>query len=707
MGTRLLGPRRWVADYRAAGASAAAADVATGLGVGLVFWPLALGNAAIARVPPSVAVGTAVLPAVVYAVLGSLPLLALQSGSTVALCLGELTAQADALGMTPMEVASLTSLFVGLFHLVLGALDLAFVAELFSQPLLRGRTVIAAVMVLSGSFRTLLGIKLDGPSSIPLIEMGATAKALPTADRATSLMSTALIALLLGLRFVGRCAARARADTSGESPTSHDGGGITPTLYGQESSNGCTTVDAGAPARRVALRRRCRSRCCTLLLLAARALAAAASVIVLVAGPLFSRMAGDPHLRLIARVDVPSFRPHLEVPGLERIRTLVPAAALIAFLSLGSHLTVADRIRRPGDYVNHRQELVALGTGSIVSALVGGMPVMPNLAVCQSLRHCTSGLASLGNAAGHLIAFYIAATCPPVQQVPACAIATIITMEFLPLLLEVPKDVRHLFKQMKLSSDGHWTWRTLLSSDLAIYVAAIVSPLLLGIIWGSFAAIGLELLFAMSRFAGPGYTHLGRVAGTFDTYDELGVLGSAAEELEGLNIVRFSGPRWFGNCVSTTRVAREKRRAAGKVCACIVVDMSMVSFLDETALHHYKREWSQHLGYRIVVTSCCARVRRQLEQAGIPGLLGQPPDTFINLHNAVRFAEAHVAEARSPVASSPGAASPGEEREEEMQIRARRPSKTSAVAGRNDECDGLSPLSLLPPPVLPPPSVVE
>jgi len=284
----------------------------------------------------------------------------------------------------------------------------------------------------------------------------------------------------------------------------------------------------------------------------------------------------------------------------------------------------------------------------MMSSVVGGMPPMPNLAVSQSIRTCTGVVGNLANAIGHLAAFYIAASCEPIREMPACAISSIIFIEFAPILLEAPKELCHLYRQMKHSrGEDNWSWGGLLSSDLAIYLAAIVSPLLLGVIQGSVLAIALELLFAVTRFAGAGYVELGRVQGTFEAYDELGVPGSNAEELSGIAIVRFSCPRWFGNCVSTTRIARKERQKSGKVILAVVVDTSMVAFFDETALHHYKREWTRKLPYRVFVTGCCATVRRQLQTAGIAELLGQPGDSLVQLHSAVRLAEAHVQSERS------------------------------------------------------------
>lgn len=50
----------------------------------------------------------------------------------------------------------------------------------------------------------------------------------------------------------------------------------------------------------------------------------------------------------------------------------------------GSHLTVAQRVRRPQDPWQPRRELLALGASSLAASTLGGMPVMANLAVCQA-----------------------------------------------------------------------------------------------------------------------------------------------------------------------------------------------------------------------------------------------------------------------------------------------------------------------------------
>jgi len=646
------------------GASLAAArDLATGLVVGLVFWPVSLGHTTLAGLPSSVAVGTAVLPAIIYSFTGSLPLLALQSGSTVALCMGELTESAEAIGMTPLEIAGLVGLLVGCMHIVLGLLDLASLTELFSQPLLRGRTAAAALLVLASVMRTLTGTSLpEGASPIPMVQFVRSLSALPTAHWRTCGMSACLVLALLGFKRLGghataqalRRPGGATSETPPKSPASPtsplplpmtssasaESVVPSPTTFGRGSSGfGMFSISRAALNDDEA---RCggsaTSRCCRQF---AQALIAMANLLVMIAAAAAYHFMGDPSIRLVSPIEAPRLAPAIRIPSLAQLAKLVPSSALVAFMSLGGHLIVAERARRPQDLLDARRELFALGLGSIGAVVGGGMAVMPNLGNTTAVKHCTGGFSSIGNAIGHVVAFFVAAKVPEMQRIPACAIAAILFVEFAPLLLEAPRDVRHLLRQLR--SDGALTWRALLSSDLSIYLAALVSPLAFGIIQGSVIAIMLELLFAVSRFAGAGYTILGRVPGT-DIYDELGVAGSNAEEVPNVYIVRFSGPRWFGNVASTTRIARRERMSRSTDAMFVVADMSMVSFLDETALVHYRREWSNRKE-RIIVSNCCARVRGQLERSGLlDDVLVQPAETLTHLHRAVCYAESMVAE---------------------------------------------------------------
>jgi len=637
-----------LADYRGSGPSAMLSDFATGLCAGLVLWPIILGQTAIAGLPPSVSVGTAVLPVIAYALVGSSPLLVMQTGATLSLCIGELNANPQALDMTPEEIASVLALMVGAMHLLLGALDLASITELFSQPLLKGRTFSAALIVLASQFRALAGLTVPAASSaMPVVQFAHLAMYVPTAHLSTCLISLGLMAMLLLFRRLGAWASAAGKAADETSPGSSSAGGrddfgILPTVLGapQSGASSSSSLASSVPAAETVTKAVpfCAGalRCCKVWARrATQAAGTASGLLVLAAGALAYHICDDPAIQLVPQIREPRLGPQVRIRSVGQLVPFVPVAALIAFMSVGGHLVTAERVRRPQDTLDNRRELFALGLSNFATVLGGGMPAMPNFAASMALKNCTGRCALIGIAIGHLAAFLVLSSAPQMQVVPKCAIASILFVEFFPIVREAPRDLKHLFAQARLH--GPVTLRSLLASDFGIYMAAAVSPLLLGVIQGFVLAIVLELLVAVSRFAGAGYTLLGRIPGT-DIYEELDAHDSSgAEELPCVRIVRYSGPRWFGNVAATTRSARRERRAitSDKV---IVADMSMVPFLDETAIIHYKREWPTR-SYRIIVTNCCARVRKQWVSSGLAQMFPQPPETLTNLHRAVCYAE--------------------------------------------------------------------
>jgi len=290
----------------------------------------------------------------------------------------------------------------------------------------------------------------------------------------------------------------------------------------------------------------------------------------------------------------------------------------------------------------------------LATAAVGGMPPMVDLAVTQTLHRGAGGIISVVfNSAGHLFAFALVARFVFFQQIPKCAISSILFMEFAPLLINLPQTLRYLSSEAlphetmrSVILNPSRMIRSLFASDLSIYVAALLCPLFLGVIRGSVTAIVLELAVAVARFAGPGAAYLGRVPGErLDVYEEIGVDGSAAVSIAGINIVQLSGSRWFGNTAATTRFLRRERRASDVPVYCAVVDMRMVAFLDETALAFYKREWSSpNLGIKLFVTNCSAHVRQQMRKSGLLAIFDQPERSLVDMHTAVQLAEAHVLE---------------------------------------------------------------
>lgn len=602
-------------------------DLGLGLAAGLVFWPLALAHAELARVPASAAMGTAVVAPVVYAFLGSLPMLDLQTGSAMALCLSQIMDESDKFGLTPEEMATATALLVGLCNLLMGFLDLGGMAELFSQPLLRGRVHSMAILVIMAQSRTLLGIREVEHGPMPVMKGPAVAAKIPETHINTAGLSVLLVALLLGLRYVGQVRAKTASET--------------------HALNGASATSPGR-----------QGRCCGCLAIAKRVGGAVLEVAItannlcgLVVGCIVVSFWRNSQIELLESPSPPKFSVSVPVLTFTQVTTLLPTAALMAFLSFGGHVVVADRVRRKGDRFSPRTDLLVVGASGILTSLLGGMAPGANLPVSQTLVKGTSSMASLGNALGHLMAFSMVTRVSWLQKVPACAPAAILAVEFAPILITMPGIIRHLV--VEAAPGATWSSirrspssfaRSMIASDFGIYLSALACPLFLGIINGSLAAIILELSVAMARFAGPGLKYLGRVPGRREMYDEIGVEGSTAVGLPHVDLVRLAGSRWFGNAAATTRTAQQLRRSSGREVLAVVIDMRMVDFFDETALTLYKREWLNNpgLGVRLFVSNCNSQVRRQIKTSGLAAAFDQPEEAYVDFHAAVELAETYV-----------------------------------------------------------------
>ena len=171
-------------------------DVLAGVTVAAYLVPQVMAYAGVAGLPPAAGLWAACVSMVVYALLGSSPLLSVGPESTTALmtavALGGI-ATGDP-GRYAALAAALAGL-VGLICLVAWALRLAFVAELLSRPVLAGYLAgVAALMVVS-QLDTLTGLEVSGDTTVA--EVGSVLRRLPDVHVPTVVLAVVVLALLL------------------------------------------------------------------------------------------------------------------------------------------------------------------------------------------------------------------------------------------------------------------------------------------------------------------------------------------------------------------------------------------------------------------------------------------------------------------------------------------------------------------------------
>jgi sulfate permease, SulP family len=175
-------------------------DAVAGVTTAAVVIPKSMAYAAIAGLPVQAGLYVALVPMLVYALLGSSRPMSVSTTSTLAILTATQLTRAlpggDAAQLT--AAASTLALMVGGFLIVAGVLRLGFLANFISDPVLTGFKAGIAIVILFGQVPKLLGVHAEGSSF--LASVFSTLQHVPEANAATLMVSVATLAVLIGLQ---------------------------------------------------------------------------------------------------------------------------------------------------------------------------------------------------------------------------------------------------------------------------------------------------------------------------------------------------------------------------------------------------------------------------------------------------------------------------------------------------------------------------
>jgi SulP family sulfate permease len=175
-------------------------DAVAGITTAAVVIPKSMAYAAIAGLPVQAGLYVALVPMLVYALLGSSRPMSVSTTSTLAILTAAQLARAvpapDAAHM--MDVAATLALMVGAFLIVAGVLRLGFLANFISDPVLTGFKAGIAIVILFGQVPKLLGVHADGSSFFGSVF--STLQHVPDANATTVIVSLVTLAVLIGLQ---------------------------------------------------------------------------------------------------------------------------------------------------------------------------------------------------------------------------------------------------------------------------------------------------------------------------------------------------------------------------------------------------------------------------------------------------------------------------------------------------------------------------
>ena len=172
-------------------------DVVAGLTAAAVVIPKAMAYATIAGLPIQVGLYTALVPAVIYALLGTSRVLSVTTTTTIAILVGsELALIApDGDHATLIRATATLALLVGLVLTVASVLRLGFVANFISDPVLIGFKAGIGLVIVLDQLPKLLGVHIQKGNFLQ--NLSATVAAIPEASVPTLVVGVLTILLLI------------------------------------------------------------------------------------------------------------------------------------------------------------------------------------------------------------------------------------------------------------------------------------------------------------------------------------------------------------------------------------------------------------------------------------------------------------------------------------------------------------------------------
>ncbi|CAJ1454625.1 unnamed protein product [Effrenium voratum] len=186
-------------------------DVTAGITLGTMCLAQTLAHATIATTEPIQGPYCALLPPLLYALLGTSRHGSVSSGAMAAMILANvLQPFPDIKDRT--ELASLLALLAGFFQILMGVFDLASAVRFLSQPTLSGFVTGGAVLIIVSQLKSFFGFEVFPHEATPFGKVWACAMRLEEANWANVGLCSGLILFLIGAKRL-----KAMAKTSGQS----------------------------------------------------------------------------------------------------------------------------------------------------------------------------------------------------------------------------------------------------------------------------------------------------------------------------------------------------------------------------------------------------------------------------------------------------------------------------------------------------------
>lgn len=430
------------------GRSDAQSDLIAAVIVTIMLVPQSLAYAMLAGLPPQVGLYASILPLIAYAVFGTSRALAVGPVAVVSLMTAAAVSQVATAGTAEYLTAAITLAFLsGLILMAMSLLRLGFLANFLSHPVISGFITASGILIATSQMKHLLGIKVEG-DTLPDLLSGVY-----TGLGGVNPYTLAIGLIATGFLFWARKRLKPLLLARGMKPRLAD--------------------------------------------LVAKAGPVAAIVLSILAVVGFGLV--DKGVKIVG--EIPAGLPPFALPSFDLglWQQLLMPALLISLVGFVESVSVAQTLAaKRRQRIVPNQELLALGTSNIASALSGGYPVTGGFA--RSVVNFDAGaetpLAGAFTAAGILAATLFLT--PLFRFLPQAVLAATIIVAVLSLV-----DLAAIKRTYAYSK-----------ADFAAMAVTILTVLLVGVEAGITAGVSLSLLMFLWRSSRPHMAIVGQVPGT-------------------------------------------------------------------------------------------------------------------------------------------------------------------------------------------------
>ncbi|RXG32588.1 SulP family inorganic anion transporter [Leeuwenhoekiella marinoflava] len=158
----------WLPNYKK---SYLSGDISAGITVGIMLIPQGMAYAMIAGLPPVFGLYAALIPQVIYAIMGTSRQLAIGPVAMDSLLIASGLGALSLTGINEyISMAIFLALFIGVIQVLLGFLKMGFLVNFLSKPVISGFTSAAALIIGITQLKHLLGISVTSNRTLQIIQ---------------------------------------------------------------------------------------------------------------------------------------------------------------------------------------------------------------------------------------------------------------------------------------------------------------------------------------------------------------------------------------------------------------------------------------------------------------------------------------------------------------------------------------------------------